>query len=88
MPINPILNPEPKIVKTDEGSIDGQNKCPQCGATDIAVNAKTGLLRCNFCRHEFKPEKIQGMEIDISKLEGEIIGSGAQDVKQQQEERE
>jgi len=70
----------PKVVKTDVDSKDGQNKCPQCGATDISVNAKNGKLRCNFCRHEFEPEKIQGMETDITNLEGEIIGSGAQDV--------
>lgn len=69
-----------KIVKTDEGAIDGQNKCPKCGATDISVNAKTGLLRCNFCRHEFEPEKVEGLETDITKLEGEIIGSGAMDI--------
>ena len=73
-------NDEPKIVKTDIGSEDGQNKCPQCGSTDISINAKTGKLRCNFCRHEFEPEKIQGMETDISKLEGEIMGSGTQDI--------
>jgi hypothetical protein len=79
--VNQLLNDnEPKIVKTDEGSKDGQNKCPQCGSTDISVNAKTGKLRCNFCRHEFEPEKIQGMETDISKLEGEIMGSGTQDI--------
>jgi DNA-directed RNA polymerase subunit RPC12/RpoP len=79
--VNQLLNDdEPKIVKTDEGAKDGQNKCPQCGSTDISVNAKTGKLRCNFCRHEFEPEKIQGMETDISKLEGEIMGSGAQDI--------
>ena len=70
----------PKIVKTDIGAKDGQNKCPKCGATDISVNAKTGKLRCNFCRHEFEPEKIQGMETDISKLSGEIMGSGTQDI--------
>ncbi len=80
MAINPILGQEPKIVKTDEGAKDGQNKCPKCGSTDISVNAKTGQLRCNFCRNEFEPEKIQGMETDISKLEGEIMGSGAQDI--------
>ena len=81
MAVNPILeNNEPKIVKTDEGSQDGQNKCPKCGSTDISVNAKTGKLRCNFCRHEFEPEKIQGMETDITKLEGEIMGSGTQDI--------
>ena len=81
MAINQLLNnDEPKIVKTDEGSKDGQNKCPKCGATDISLNAKTGMLRCNFCRHEFEPEKIKGMETDISKLEGEIMGSGTQDI--------
>ena len=73
-------NDEPKIVQTDIGSKDGQNKCPQCGSTDIAVNAKTGRLRCNFCRHEFEPEKIQGMETDLTKLQGEIMGSGTQDI--------
>lgn len=82
MAVNQLLNnnDEPKIVKTDAGSKNGQNKCPQCGATDISVNAKTGKLRCNFCRHEFEPEKIQGMETDITKLEGEIMGSGTQDI--------
>lgn len=82
MAVNQLLNnnDEPKIVKTDEGSKDGQNKCPSCGATDISVNAKTGKLRCNFCRYEFEPEKIKGMETDITQLEGEIIGSGTQDI--------
>ena len=76
-----ILENEPKIIKTDEGAQDGQNKCPSCGATDISVNAKTGKLRCNFCRHEFEPEKVEGLETDITKLEGEIIGSGTQDIQ-------
>ena len=47
-----ISNDEPRIVQTDAGAKDGQNKCPKCGSTDIALNAKNGLLRCNFCRHE------------------------------------
>jgi len=82
MAIDSILNDEPKIVKTDRGSRDGQNKCPSCGATEISVNAKTGKLRCNFCRHEFEPEKVDGLETDITKLEGEIIGSGTQDIQE------
>jgi len=82
MATNSILDDEPKIVKTDAGSKDGQNKCPSCGATDISVNAKTGKLRCNFCRHEFEPEKVEGLETDITKLEGEIIGSGTQDIQE------
>ena len=71
---------EKKVIKTDEGAKDGQNKCPKCGATDISLNVKTGKLRCNFCRHEFEPNKLEGMEEDISNLTGEVMGSGAQDI--------
>lgn len=70
----------PIIVKTDEGAVDGQNKCPKCGATDISVNTKTGKLRCNFCRHEFELEKLEGMETDLRNLKGEIVGSGATNI--------
>ena len=71
---------EPKIVQTDAGAKDGQNKCPKCGATDISLNVNTGLLRCHFCRHEFAPEKATGWETDLSKLEGTVVGSGAKDI--------
>ena len=69
-----------KIIKTDTGAKDGQNKCPKCGATDISLNSKTGKLRCNFCRHQFEPEKFEEMKKDISTLEGEVLGSGATDI--------
>ena len=68
------------IIQTDNGAKDGQNKCPKCGATDISLNTKNGKLRCNFCRHEFEPEKLETMEKNISNLEGEIIGSGATNI--------
>lgn len=77
---NDINNSEPRIVKTDVGSKDGQNKCPKCGATDISTNIKSGKLRCNFCRHEFSLEKLEGLEEDISKLEGQVLASGASDI--------
>ena len=81
METDSVLENEPKIVQTDTGLENGQNKCPSCGATDISINAKTGKLRCNFCRHEFEPEKVEGLETDITKLEGEIIGSGTQNIE-------
>lgn len=68
------------VIKTDSGAKDGQNKCPKCGATDISLNTKTGKLRCNFCRHEFEPEKLDAMEKDLSKLKGQIVGSGAMNI--------
>ena len=71
---------EINVVKTDVGAKDGQTKCPKCGSTDISTNTKTGKLRCNFCRHEFEPEKFDSMEEDIEKLEGMVIGSGASDI--------
>ena len=74
------LSAAPIIVQTDVGAKDGQNKCPKCGATDISMNINTAKLRCNFCRYEFEPAKINGMESDISNLSGEILGSGAQDI--------
>lgn len=71
---------EIKVVETDIGLKDGHNKCPKCGATDISLNSKNGLLRCNYCRHEFEAEKVSGMVEDITSLEGQIIGSAAQDI--------
>ena len=72
---------EVKVVETDVGAKDGQTKCPKCGATDISVNTKTGKLRCNFCRHQFEPEKFDSMETDIENLQGEVIGSGASEIQ-------
>jgi len=74
------LSDAPTIVKTDVGAKDGQNKCPKCGATEISLNINNGHLRCEFCRHEFEPEKVEGLETDISELQGQIMGSGAQNI--------
>lgn len=68
------------VIKTDVDSSNVQEKCPKCGATDISLNINSGKLRCNFCRYEFEPLKISGMQDDITKLEGKIVGSGAQDI--------
>lgn len=70
------------IIKTDLNAKDGQTKCPKCGATDILTNVNTGKLRCNFCRHEFEPQKLNNMIDDISKLNGQVIGSGASEIIQ------
>lgn len=72
---------EPQVVQSDIESKDGQTKCPKCGATDISLNVNTGKLRCNFCRHEFEPQKVEGFEDDIGELKGQVVGSGAQDIK-------
>ena len=79
--INEIVQDSaPVIIQTDVGAKDGQNKCPKCGATEISLNVSTGKLKCSFCRCEFDPEKVQEVFDDISKLHGQIIGSGATDI--------
>ena len=70
----------PTIVQTDLGAKNGQNACPTCGSTDITLNVKTGKLRCNFCRAEFEATKVEGLVEDLSKLNGQIYGSGAQNI--------
>ena len=71
---------EPTIIKTDVDAKNGQNKCPKCGSTDISLNVTTGKLRCNFCRHEFEPQKLENMQNDLSQLQGQVMGSGATDI--------
>lgn len=70
----------PTIIQTDVGARDGQDKCPQCGATDISLNANNGKLRCNYCRHEFEPKRAAGLQTDIRQLQGQVMGSGAQNI--------
>ncbi|MCL2606132.1 MAG: TFIIB-type zinc ribbon-containing protein, partial [Coriobacteriia bacterium] len=68
----------PRVVDTSRES--GQDKCPSCGSSEITFNPDSGMLRCDFCRHEFAPEKSSGFETDVSRLEGKIIGSGTKDI--------
>lgn len=77
---NDVSMNQSTVIKTDVDSRNGQEKCPKCGATDISLNINSGKLRCNFCRFEFESLKISGMQDDITKLEGQVIGSGAQDI--------
>ncbi len=74
------VNNGPRIVQTDADSKNGQNACPTCGSTDISLDIKTGKLRCNFCRAEFEPAKVNGLVEDLSKLNGQVYGSGAQNI--------
>ena len=73
--------PEPKIIQTDNGKENGQNKCPRCGATDVNLDIKSGKLKCNYCRFVFEPGKLDQLDIAIEKLDGQIIASGASNIK-------
>jgi len=73
--------------ETDNGLFDDANsnlentqeKCEKCGSTEISLNVDTGKLRCHWCRHEQEPSKFESNVKDITQLQGQIIGTGAQD---------
>jgi len=71
--------PKDKIINTKVGAKDGQLKCPNCGASEIKPNPKTGKLRCVYCSSEFDgKEAIK--EKDIKKLKGKTRGIGTSDI--------
>ncbi len=74
-----MANEKQTIINNNQ---NGQDKCPKCGATDIALNVKTGMLRCNFCRFEFSALK-NNAERNIANLHGQIVGQGATDINQE-----
>lgn len=55
---------------------NGVNRCPQCGATDVKLNTKTGKLKCNYCRTEFAQKKTNAYG-GVKDLKGETVGDGA-----------
>ena len=71
--------PYVRIVETSD-KVNGQNKCPRCGATGAIFNIEKGVLVCTSCRYEFQPEQITNMVDDLSKLQGQVIGSGATNI--------
>ena len=73
----------PDIIQTDAGARDGLAKCARCGATEIALNVATGMLRCSFCRFEWASDNAADafdLNGDIGKLSGVIVGSGSTDI--------
>ena len=58
---------------------NGMNRCPHCGSTDTALDAKTGNLKCNFCRSQFKGNRINEYG-GVEGLKGDIVGAGAGDI--------
>ena len=68
------------IVQTSTDSADGQNKCPKCGGTCIALHVGAAALRCNMCRYEFEPVRAVGLDTDLSQLQGKVVGAGAMNI--------
>ena len=74
-------NEEIKVINTKKNVKDGQYKCPNCGASQITFNEKTGKLKCNYCQQEFDGNKLDNVIQDVSKLQGKVVGKGATNIK-------
>ena len=77
---NPVLNvinqvtqqPTEQVIDVSNGAKkkDGQVVCPNCGASEISPNPKTGKLRCDYCACEFDGKKVENI---IFVKEGRLI---------------
>ncbi|WP_407320189.1 TFIIB-type zinc ribbon-containing protein [Isoptericola halotolerans] len=73
----------PRVIRTDAETADGLSKCSRCGATQIALNIGTGMLRCSFCRHEWSTpgaNEAFGLDEGVGDLTGITMGSGSADL--------
>lgn len=69
----------PAVVRTGDARGDGLARCERCGATEASLNVATGMLRCGFCRHEWRTENaLEAFDLDgpASELSGIVVGSG------------
>ncbi len=81
-----IPTPEKKVVDVSKKTKDGQLKCPSCGASEIQPNPKTGKLKCNYCGVEFDGDSLEGLEKNLKKLKGRVVGKGTSDIKKDAED--
>ena len=72
---------EVKVIDTDNHKKHGENRCPECNASDVTLDIKKGKLVCNYCGHEFDPKEAEGIEKEAKNLYGEKHGSGTKDIK-------
>ena len=62
-----------------EAQKNGLHRCPHCGSSDVALSAKEGELKCNYCRTVFKGKKVNPLG-GVENLKGEVRGDGAGDI--------
>ncbi len=62
-----------------EAKKNSQVRCPHCGATDVALDIKSGKLKCNFCRGLFESKAVNAAG-GVEKLTTHNIGGGASNI--------
>lgn len=71
-----------KTAKVEKTVSIATQRCPHCGASDVSTNAKSGQLRCNFCRSEFeaKSANAQGTLETFENIKGDVVATGASNI--------
>ena len=73
---------EVKVIDTNDKKEHGENRCPECGASDVTWNEKKQKLVCNYCSTEFEAEQIEGIEKEAKNLVGETRTTGTKDIEE------
>ena len=82
--INQVTQPpQEQVIDVSNGAKrkDGQVVCPNCGASEISPNPKTGKLRCDYCACEFDGKSVENVITDLSNLRGKVRGKGTSNIK-------
>ena len=58
---------------------NGIMRCPNCGASEIALNPASGKLKCAFCRSEFDSKAVNEFG-GVHELNDKQVGEGAADI--------
>lgn len=70
---------EDKIINTDDNK-EIEKRCPDCGASDVTLDIKKGLLKCNYCGKEFSTKEIAEKDKEAKDVVGIKKGSGTKDI--------
>jgi len=81
-PPPPTSSADAVIDTGNTGNVDGLNRCPSCGASEIQLRPSSGMLICLFCRHEWSEARLDAVidNGDLTSLRGTTVGSGAADI--------
>ena len=58
---------------------NGLNRCPHCGSTAVVPIAKTGKLKCKYCRAQFEGKKTNAAGVS-SGMKNKNVAAGAADI--------
>ncbi len=58
---------------------DGLHRCPHCGSSDVALDAKEGKLKCAYCKTLFEAKSANEYG-GVEGMKGETRGAGAEDI--------